>query len=1034
MKILILHLSDFHIQDRNTLDFTTWDRVLDTLNCFSGKVDHCCVVISGDIAFSGLQSQYDMIKGSIGYFRGNICKRLGIDEYIQLFIVPGNHDIDYNKVERKQSDISSCIKSEENIEKLILADEQSENDFFDFCRQVHSTWNNFQYRAAFWKECNIKFNLLNTAIFSSKEIDKGYHYIQDKYFDCLSAPNDDNKYIVITVMHHHPEWLHESIKLPFEEKLIESTSILMLGHEHSSSTKNLSWDQKDIVIVAGGVLGGGKNKESTYNVVLLDTEKNIVETVKYSWNHDSKIYIPGSSIKSNLIYKRYDNNKIKPDESYIKYLYKDEKHVFKRPLVDYFVFPRLTEVPNCEYFSESEISDWEKFEKVLTNNQFITVFGSENSGKTSLAKFLSYRLLKKYNVLFFIPDDIKSKRINKVVRETFENQYSEDVLEYARFQQIQKKYKVAIIDDVHKIKEQDLSAFTEYLKDDFEYIIMFSQDKLDLDFFERARKEIFHNKLKEYHIEPFYLDKHEELINKIFDIFGNELIDRNEFLRSVNNFIKTQLNVFKINPNFIIQYIWYYLSKINHDNQKDVFSEIFEMNIYQAIDNVKKAEKTDVILILLSEIAIYIHRKKKYPIAYTDINSIIKEYNAEYDFNVNTDKFLQSLIDGKIFKKSSQESPYYYFSDNNYLAYFIAKKLHKEYINVHSTDDIQYILNNICFGINSEIILFLSYITRSDSILMFLIEIAERYVHDWIELNLNDMNIEFLINYQSELSIEAPSNNEVKRAEELSVHTERIQDNARINTVEIYDYDEKEAVKWTNQILIAIKYMHIIARILPAFTHILKKNDKQKIVETIYVYPNKIAYQLLKYLDGISDEKFNQFVKEVNSSGEKKFDKNDIKHLLYKLCLGFILTFYDSCANIATDKNTLHLLEKYKPNINYYTYDVQNLMLYDIMGNVDKFIEKIKAIKSDILNDRDSDAKSNTTLYNLIMLVAHKFLVTHKQLPLKQDQYLRNNFFYKRSNSISQNHSKNTFPNSDEHEIQVQKNRLLLQRATIKEK
>ena len=297
MKILILHLSDLHIQERNTLDRDKVNCILDTLNSYNGKINHCCVVISGDIAFSGLQSQYDIIKGQIGYLRGKICERLGIDEYIRLFMVPGNHDIDYNKIERTQSDINSYINNKIDIEKIMMDERKSEIDFFDFCERMNFKWNDFQFKEELWKECNIKFNLINTAIFSSKGIDKGYHYIRDEYFKRLSTPNDGKKYIVITVMHHHPEWLHESIKLPFEENIIESTSILLLGHEHKSSIKNLSWDTKNIVIVGGGVLSGGNNQDSTYNIVLLDTDSHLVKTIKHSWNHDSNIYVPESPIK-----------------------------------------------------------------------------------------------------------------------------------------------------------------------------------------------------------------------------------------------------------------------------------------------------------------------------------------------------------------------------------------------------------------------------------------------------------------------------------------------------------------------------------------------------------------------------------------------------------------------------------------------------------------------------------------------------------------------------------------------------------------
>ena len=49
----------------------------------------------------------------------------------------------------------------------------------------------------------------------------------------------------------------------------------------------------------------------------------------------------------------------------------------------------------------------------------------------------------------------------------------------------------------------------------------------------------------------------------------------------------------------------------------------------------------------------------------------------------------------------------------NYLSYFIAKKINKLIErNGPDIEELHYILNNICFGINDTILLFLSYFDK----------------------------------------------------------------------------------------------------------------------------------------------------------------------------------------------------------------------------------------------------------------------------------------------------------------------------------
>ena len=349
------------------------------------------------------------------------------------------------------------------------------------------------------------------------------------------------------------------------------------------------------------------------------------------------------------------------------------------------------------YIEGKEITKWESLKEIIEKDKYISIFGDENSGKTTLAKYIAYNLLKKNTVLYITSEDINGKHIGKTIKNVFEDQYSSESLTFAKFNQIEKKYKVAIVDDIHKIKYSDLTMLVEFLKEDFGYILLTSKNKIEFDISDEAKQKILGDEFIEYNISPFYSEKRVQLIEKVANVLNVK--KSNDVAQSINNFIKVQLKVFKTDPSFIIKYVRYFLLKAEGTtNKQDVFNEVFESNIIQSIQNSKAREPISKVMKILEEIAYYIHINKQYPIDYDDINRVIKSYNEDYDFTVNTTYLVESLETGRILKKVSGDNKYY-FTDTNYLAFFVARKIYAEYSNTGKTIEIEKALNTLCVSI-----------------------------------------------------------------------------------------------------------------------------------------------------------------------------------------------------------------------------------------------------------------------------------------------------------------------------------------------
>ena len=1001
MKILIIHLSDLHAKGNNTWNKDRQQKLVESLNEFRGKVEGCLIIFSGDIAYSGLEEQYCYASNALDNIRIQVSRKFNIKE-IPIFVVPGNHDVDYKKINRDGKEILKQIQEREGMIDFIEEELKAEESFFRFAKKIKSPWQDKQFCSIYIKQYNLKINLINTAIFSMLETDKGYHYFPKEYFKKLFiSEKQSKKAIVISIMHHHPEWMHEDIKLEFEENILESTSILILGHEHKMSTKSLTWDKKGkLVIIAGGTLHGNTDEESSYNLILLDNSSNKLKTTMLQWENKHHMYVPVHKQENTWEYKYCSRKNIKPNIHYLNYLLEDNKQTWLgNSFLEYFTFPRLEKI---ELSKEKEICDWNTFEYCIKECSFITIYGDENSGKTTLIKYSAYNLLKSNYVLFFEADDIKGKHIDKIVKEIFEEQYSEDIYDYTYFLQQDNEEKIAIIDDAHKIKLPILEKFLHLLKEKFAHIIIVLNGNNEFDISQKVKSIVLNDVFSEYKITPFFPDKREELIGKVFDLFNinSDNSKKEETIRSIDKFIKNQLDIFKINLGFLMQYLCAYIKR--HDdllNKQNIFSSIFESNIIQSIENNKQTENTQIILKILEEIAIYVHKNKSYPFSYDEADFVIQNYNKEYEFSVNTSKILRILREGKILKKVDEEKPSYYFSDNNYLAYFIAKKLHNMYNDDSSNNELTIILEdlikNICLGVNSEIILFLSYITGSIKILQLLIEIADNVIKDWGILDLNDVNIPFLKRYKERLLTSSPSIEESKEIEKAEMHYEQIQQNKIIQTSELYDTDNH---KQNTPIAISMKYMEIIARILPAFAYNLKKEIKQDLVNKIYIFPNKILYQFLNATNEEFDKLVSELVKEINSYSDKKVDRSYIEKLIYQICLVMIIAIYERVMGLATDKDTLQTLNKNCPKDNF-TYDIQNLIIEDVMGNISEFNKKIDVIKNKVQpNKRNPMIINNWTVYNMLLFITRKFLLTHKKLPSSQAQALMDKFFIQNSN------------------------------------
>ena len=104
MKVLILHLSDFHLRNQTNIASDRLRLVPQAVASVELDPKAVVVAVSGDIAFSGSEAEYAIAKTDLTELLDSLKARFaGVD--VHFLAVPGNHDCDLGKK------LTTCGKS-----------------------------------------------------------------------------------------------------------------------------------------------------------------------------------------------------------------------------------------------------------------------------------------------------------------------------------------------------------------------------------------------------------------------------------------------------------------------------------------------------------------------------------------------------------------------------------------------------------------------------------------------------------------------------------------------------------------------------------------------------------------------------------------------------------------------------------------------------------------------------------------------------------------------------------------------------------
>lgn len=973
MEVLILHLSDIHFEKRGDISKENINGIIWAIRTV-GSFSSVIIVVSGDIAYAGKIMQYNVAYKFFTLLRNRIKQEFDIAD-IQFCIVPGNHDVDYDKGSLTHHELELIYK-EGKQDECLKKEFEKMNAFYNHANGLHCF--SEKRSLVYVKKIKIlgkeiRFNLINTAAYSSKEEDQGMHYLSQQDLDKLES--DEKSDYIFTVMHHPHHWFNSLMKKELEKKIYEKSDLIFVGHEHYSSSMDIGVNNSQVKIYAGGELANkGDWSNSEFYIGLLELSTREYEIARYKWDVKHKLYACQKEEKVILRKNRINQYNLEPTKEYIENLLQDKKYMIASSFTNYYVFPRLEEEVLNEKRLGKELVQMDEFLEEVYDCKRIIIIGRNDAGKSVLLKSLFKRITETKIGLYVHAYDVKAN-YDQTIRGVFEECYSKQDIEYERFRQASEEDKILILDDADALDEQLFESFLSKAEKEFGIIIYSCGKIVELDIKERIKRGTLEEKYKKYKIQAFYADKRKELVTNIVKLLiKQDEQAQNNIIQLLCEALSKQKNLFRMDPDFIVQFTKYYCNNIGETIQNDgeIFSKVFEANIVSLLKPYARNISVDKILIVMDKIAYRMHCDKNYPMNQNDICETINKYNEEFDSEINYAEFLNILISSKIFAKNKTE---YYFTEKNYLAYFVAREIKRHCLEEQDYTEFNKALDYACYGINADILLFVTYITDNLNLIRMLMEKAEQCTSDWEEFSIDPIKIPYLSDVE-QLKVNTVDIEDREKEEAEEVLREKQFEKAKETEVmcgDIYIYDEEMELSLMKKMIRALSLLIIVSRTLPSFEHMMKKEDKEKCVQLIYSLPLKIfnvwAWGVEEIKLDLVDEIKNLYDWEYRKEKIEVDDTNVLNYLRWE-SISLLMEIMNSSIGNATKSNTYKFLDSFDYNKSD-LYRIEHLMGLDKRDYVTEFVKEAGELY---------DIQKRQLPKLMIQRVARHFIINSKKI------------------------------------------------------
>jgi len=839
----------------------------------------CVVPVTGDIAYSANDQEYDLAKG---FFR-DLGSRLeaALNGLKPTFVfVPGNHDCDFSEDQTIRDLIIDGIAREPTkIENETVVNQcvAVQANYFrfeaEFAGSLYGkTRNALHYSMALESGGRrILFNVYNTAWISQRHEVQGQLRFPVSAMSSIDSPAD----VVVSLFHHPYNWLESNNARHFRQHIEAHSDLILTGHEHEAGSyqKLLRPESATTEYLEGGVLSvDAQGNKSTFNAIVLDLESQKFEIFEYEW--DGHIYKPHEVTSGWQDFQRNRNrlrNEFVISEQFASYL-NDPGAAFTHSrkesllLADIYVEPDvrgLVPVEKMTQIVEQPMSSGDLWHKLRPNSK-TSILGDESSGKTALLKRLFLRFHSAGQVPIFVRG---SGLVNctwdgllEVVEDVITREYSSELLE--RFKQIDKEKRVLLIDDYHlsSLNEKGDVELFKHIDKFFGTVVVTLHDLSLLE--DLSYEGGLDNPLRKfvhYEILEFGHLLKEELIERWLLVGQEFKIDKEKLeIQTVNTkkLVDAVLgkNLLPSFPIFILIILQQLEASTNLNTSSGAHGYLYEALITRSLAKSAKRIDLDTAYNYLAEIANTMFRNKSRRLSEEQIHLLHSRYCEEYELTLRFDSIEGALIDAEML---TQTDGYYAFKYKYCYYYFAAMHLSDRII----TDEGKAQLNELTRHIYKEeyanILVFLTYLSKHPLIIEAMVRIAKS-LYQGVDPCDFDSHTQFVnaLNDQLPRSVLVDKGSKAARKEL----------NRTIDEIEAKRSKDEEDLDDALRVNVALKTIQVLGQILKNFPGSLRGHTKIEIAEQCAFLGLRTMRMLLKLLEDNSGAM-------IEDLGERVFKK-----------------------------------------------------------------------------------------------------------------------------------------------------------------
>jgi UDP-2,3-diacylglucosamine pyrophosphatase LpxH len=300
-KIQWLHISDVHINSGDPYDRNTvFDALIKSLPTLKQKgLDADLIFFTGDIAYAGKPKEYD----AAGKLFDEILKAFELSRG-NLFVVPGNHDVDRTA----GFGLARSLQSEEDSQRYFggegpLLHAMRQKNFKDWYDQYFVGIRSFDNTTSCGPYAEIDIDgfrvgvlPLNTAIFSADDDDHGKLWLGRRALQQATRTGTESAHLVIGIMHHPLDWLSEVERGQITTHLREFCDCLLRGHLHQNEEERIESRSTTTLHLAAGALYQNSQWPNCAQFVEVSDAGFSIRPIRYSdtpspqWIIDNTIY------------------------------------------------------------------------------------------------------------------------------------------------------------------------------------------------------------------------------------------------------------------------------------------------------------------------------------------------------------------------------------------------------------------------------------------------------------------------------------------------------------------------------------------------------------------------------------------------------------------------------------------------------------------------------------------------------------------------------------------------------------------------